>query len=97
MEGMHVNGVYTLVPDNVDIWVRPPEGYGAPGMVAKLHKSVGAYVDDLLITGDDTNGINQVKAELSKRFRISDRDLQTKQVHSRHLEEVCTGTHRCRW
>jgi hypothetical protein len=41
-------------------------------MVAKLHKSVGAYVDDLLITGDDTNGVNQVKAELFKRFRISD-------------------------
>jgi hypothetical protein len=106
------------LPDNVEIWVRPPEGYAKPGTVAKLHKSlyglkqssrawsiklasvlvdelgftrltsdtqvykrtnkngkttyVGAYVDDLLVTGDDTDGIKQVKAELSKRFRISD-------------------------
>lgn len=112
------------LPDSVTIYVRPPEGYGKPGMVAKLHKSlyglkqssrewakclsdfmvntlsytrltsdscifkklntnkqskfygqttyVGAYVDDLLITGGDVEGIKDVKAQLKKRFRVSD-------------------------
>lgn len=74
--------------DSVTIYVRPPEGYGKPGMVAKLHKSVGAYVDDLLITGGDVEGIKDVKAQLKKRFRVSDRSVKPDKIHQRHLKQI---------
>jgi len=33
---------------------------------------IGVYVDDLVITGDDTQGIEETKAGLARKFRISD-------------------------
>jgi hypothetical protein len=33
---------------------------------------VGVYVDDLIVTGDDTSGIREIKQQLGKEFRLKD-------------------------
>ena len=51
---------------------------------------VGCYVDDLLVTGTDTNMIIEFKKDIAKRFTISDMN-EVKWILGMEVERDCSA------